>query len=280
MGCSIVNGLAFDKITDEHLISSAEKCIQYNNLKQLIEQTESDLSALGQRLDPVKGKADFFKNADNERLANRKKKNGFLMFLLAMALVIFYARVLWYTVPFIWFVNKTHGDLSQFSTDDKINSLIVIAGWLGIISYIVLTIVRKRKFKSDTEKQYMEMYNTLKPQRDAQLALYNEMLSTLQAMENHMNNINNCCIPKKYWAYAQNIVDYIYQDFRASNLKEAINVLESDLNNHAIQQKLSNIENLTLNNSATLADILHGVRNIEYEQRWQSVRLDLMWWKL
>ncbi|MGN0585847.1 MAG: hypothetical protein ACI4JF_01060, partial [Oscillospiraceae bacterium] len=110
--------------------------------------------------------------------------------------------------------------------------------------------------------------------------LYNEMLSTLQAMENHMNNINNCCIPKKYWAYAQNIVDYIYQDFRASNLKEAINVLENDLNNHAIQQKLSNIENLTLNNSATLEDILHGVRNIEYEQRWQSVRLDLMWWKL
>lgn len=167
-----MNGLAFDKITDEHLISSAEKCIQYNNLKQLIEQTESDLSASGQRLDPVKGKADFFKNADNERIAKRKKKNGFLMFLLAMALVIFYARVLWYTVPFIWFVNKTHGDLSQFSTDDKINSLIVIAGWLGIIIYIVLTIVRKRKFKSDTEKQYTEMYNTLKPQRDAQLELY------------------------------------------------------------------------------------------------------------
>ncbi|MCI5905574.1 MAG: hypothetical protein MRZ61_10585 [Oscillospiraceae bacterium] len=275
-----MNGLAFDKLTDEQIISSAEKCIQYNNLKQIINETAANIKNAEKQLDPVNGKAAFFRNAENERLAKRKRKNGFLVFLLALALVIFYLRVLLYTVPFIWFVNKTNGDLSQFSTSDKINSVIVITGWLGIIIYIILTIARKIKFKNDTQKHYTEMYNTLKPQHDAQLALYNEMLSTLRAMENHMNNINNCCIPKKYWAYAQNIVDYIYQDFRASNLKEAINVLENDLNNHAIRQKLSNIENVTIKSSMTLEDILHGVRNIEYEQRWQSFRLDLMWWKL
>ena len=100
----------------------------------------------------------------------------------------------------------------------------------------------------------------------------------LKDMDEYLSK--NCVIPRKYWDYALNLVEYIYVDYRATNLREAINILEEDLHRRRLENRMAKIEQLSIENANAINDMFERIDNIECFQNYLRNRQSDVEWDL
>ena len=76
------------------------------------------------------------------------------------------------------------------------------------------------------------------------------------------------------------MVEYIYVDYRATNLREAINILEEDLHRRRLENRMAKIEQLSIENANAINDMFERIDNIECFQNYLRNRQSDVEWDL
>lgn len=253
-------------LTDEQILTSAYKCEQRNILCRAYAQESEYLSYIYNTTSKG-GKKVFKLNYLAEKNKKRFRMSGCLLTLIILIMVI--SMVYSFSFLFVRFSISTNGNIpSKVKISLYFNASIVL---IIILRKIITKIIINIRYNSLKSRLLLKLEPTKK--------LCEELKARIDEIEQHLANINNCCIPSKYWDYAANLVNYIFTDFRASNLKEAINVLEDEIHKNNIMNKMKEIEQINLDNARSIDDVTNIVNSIQREQIWQSVQLSSLWWR-
>ena len=229
-----------ENLTDEQLQTSAYMCCQWSALKQARDNIESHI-----------GNCQYFnsKEGKQEYLAMRRENGKHVpKFFIALSIVLLIFLLL-------GFILILFGFSVSFSDILEILGILLIALIPLSIEFIIDRSYLKayKKLQSDTYKVNDEDFQELKRLSDM-----------LSKMEKELNK--SCVIPKRYWEYALNLMEYIYVNYRATNLKEAICALEDDMRQAHIESRMAELEQAAANNANALGAVMSKVNDLEYFQ--------------
>ena len=132
-----------------------------------------------------------------------------------------------------------------FVNENDVNYVLVLLLYVvGIIAGIIgCRAIAKAKVNSkgkDALAKYRSEREDALKKRPLAKELKENYTSELKELVSKMKDRSNCIIPQKYWDYAPMLVSYI-DNCRAHDLESAINVLEIDLHNRAMEEKQQQI---------------------------------------
>lgn len=248
-----------DNLTDEQILSSAYMCCQRNavkaeyiNIKNINEESKEFCSRDGM----TAFKAD---------LRSNYAKIGVNTWVKIMLVVLIIGAIV-----FSFIKMAVDYDIISF------NPLIEKAFYTIWFVTLFFPIIRKIFIEHRIAKLYKAQSDIHHKNSLICLPKEQNLSEQLTAMDEYLSQ--NSVIPQKYWDYALNIVNYIYMDLRATNLREAINILEEDLHRSRLENKMLEIERLAKDNANAINDMMRRIDNIECFQEYLSQRQRNLEW--
>lgn len=246
-----------DNFTDEQILSSAYMCCQRNAIKA----AHSNLNEANNRrsnFNTYQSKKEFKQMHRDTHISIPIK--GFL---------IFYFLLLVFSWAALCIIDYNKPELGQILL--KIYPVLMIA-------ILLFPILRKIIIEIDIAKKYKNVKSMYNKSFELDAPIEANLSLQLKNMDEYLSK--NCVIPKKYWDYALNLVEYIYVDYRATNLREAINALEEDIHRRNLENRMSEIERLSIENANAINDMFERIDNIECFQNYLRNRQSDVEWDL
>ncbi|MGN1134775.1 MAG: hypothetical protein ACI4SF_00985 [Oscillospiraceae bacterium] len=229
-----------DNFTDEQILSSAYMCCQRNAVKA-VRNNLNESNARRSNFSTRQGKRDF-KQMHRDTYISIPIV-GFIKVYILLLIIFACAIAL---------VECFKPDLGKIL--EKIFPYIMIA-------ILLFPIVRKVIIEARISKAYKDIKSRYDECLEADTPVETRLSLQLNDMDAFLSQ--NCVIPEKYWDYALNLVEYIYIDYRATNLREAINILEEDLHRQRLENKMYEIEQMSIENTNAINEIFNRIDNIE-----------------
>lgn len=238
-----------DNFTDEQILFSAYMCCQRNAVKTVFNNLNASNS---QRIN--------FCTQQGKRTFKQMHRDSHISIPI-VGFIKFYILLLIISACAIALVESFKPNLGKIL--NRIFPFVMIAILLfPIVRKIVIEIKISRAYKG-IKTVYDDCLKT-----DAPVEV--RLSAQLDDMDNYLSQ--NCIIPKKYWDYALNLVEYIYIDYRATNLREAINILEEDIHRKKIENKMNEIERMSIENTNAINEMFDRIDNIECFQDFLNQR--------
>lgn len=240
-----------DNLTDEQILSSAYMCCQRNAIKFAY-----------QNLIECRSNTEYLQSRDGRRQFKTMHRQTHYSInyweYLKRAFVVFFISIIVYTfVEALWIPVNYH----------TLTQALFKVLWILIATFPIL---RRIFIEVDISRKYGSLTGGLKSSVEKNMPDEVKYAEQLTEIEDYLEK--NCVIPKKYWDYALNIAEYIYVDFRATNLREAINILEEDLHRNRLENKMSEIEELAVDNANAIEEMMERIDNIECFQDYLESR--------
>lgn len=246
-----------DNFTDEQILSSAYMCCQRNAIKA----TRNNISKANNR-------RSNFNTRQSKKAFKQMHRDTHISIPIKIFLLI-YIILFTFSGVAIYIIDYYKPELGQILL--KIYPVLMIA-------ILLFPILRKIIIEIDIAKKYKNVKSMYNKSFELDAPIEANLSLQLKNMDEYLSK--NCVIPKKYWDYALNLVEYIYVDYRATNLREAINALEEDIHRRNLENRMSEIERLSIENANAINDMFERIDNIECFQNYLRNRQSDVEWDL
>ena len=246
-----------DNFTDEQILSSAYMCCQRNAIKAA-RNNLIDVNNCRSNFSTHQAKKEFKQMHRDTHISIPFK--GF---------VIFYFLLLVFSWAALCIIEYNKPGLGKM----------LLRFYAPVmIGILIFPIVRKIIIEVQISKKYKNVKSMYSKSLELDTPVEANLSLQLKDMDEYLSK--NCVIPRKYWDYALNLVEYIYVDYRATNLREAINILEEDLHRRRLENRMAEIEQLSIENANAISDMIDRIDNIECFQNYLSNRQSDLEWDL
>ena len=175
----------------------------------------------------------FLKNQDEEALSRKwravdlksTKLDNFLVFLLIASIVLSFPAAIFLLICLSGFC------LLGFSDFPSLKQFIDIFYFFVPPIFLIVAIILRKKRKIEKINNIKQEARTKLPEHTEKVNFY---ASQLQALESKMET--ECIITSEFWQYGEIVADLI-RCHRADNLKEALNLLVSDMQHYEMMQQ-------------------------------------------
>ena len=246
-----------DNFTDEQILSSAYMCCQRNAVKA----ARNNLNEANNR------RCDFNTHQSKEDFKQMHRETHFSISIKGF--IKFYILLFIFSWIAMYIIEYNKPGLGR--------TLLKIYPFL-MIGILLFPIIRRIIIEIDIAKKYKSVKSMYSKSFEIDAPIEANLSLQLKDMDEYLSK--NCVIPRKYWDYALNLVEYIYVDYRATNLREAINILEEDLHRRRLENRMAKIEQLSIENANAINDMFERIDNIECFQNYLRNRQSDVEWDL